>query len=196
MQTNFNVYPSNAASPGQWADDGYHDVKSYPAKVAIGFGILCEIVLTNGFEEIQPVQDTGTTGSFLPVLAGVSVYDPAREQAMPYGPNGAPGTGGSYIAGEMVPCARRGRIWGQWDGVGTWPATGQIRVLHSSTGAFPQGVFTMAAASTTVGHEIDLVPVSAPNGPVIGIEPDRAQASYTDGFGNSISIGIVSLNLA
>lgn len=192
-QITFNVSPSIAASPGQWADNGYHDTLSYPAKVAIPFGVLCEIVLTNGFEEIQPVQDAGTTVAFLPVLAGVSVYDPMREQSLSYSAAGS-GQGGSYQVGEMVPCARRGRIFVAWDGGGTWPSTGPVRLQHSSTGAFPQGVFTMTAASTTVGHEIDLVP--AINGFVTGIQPDRSQAAYVDAFGNTISVAVVSLNLA
>lgn len=52
----------------------------------------------------------------------------------------------------------------------------------------------MTAAQTTAGNEIDLVPSNF-YGSVIGVEPDRAQGSYTDAFGNSISVAVVSLNL-
>ena len=185
MQTVVNLYPISGL-PGQFADNAYHEVKSYAAKVAIGFGILCEIVLTSGFEEIQPVKDSGTTSTFLPVLAGVTAYDPAREQALG-------GGGGSYAAGEMVPCVRKGRVFGVFDGGGTWPTDAAVRVWHSSDGTHLQGVFTMSAASATGGAEIDLVP--ATQGIVIGTEPDRASGSYPDAAGNVIQTAVVALNL-
>jgi hypothetical protein len=190
-QTNFNVYPSVAASPGQWADNGVHDTVSFPALVAVPFGVLCEVVISNAIEMCQPVQDATTGGSFLPKLAGVSVYDPAREQTYVGGSGASPGTGGSYAAGELVPCGRRGRIFAQWDGITTnpWPTWGAIQVNHSSTGAHPQGVFSTQAVSATVGFEIDIAPSC------IGCEAARSQSSYTDAFGNSIIVGIVSLNL-
>jgi hypothetical protein len=185
MQTNFNVYPP-VGVPGQWADDGLHDSVSYPALVAVPFGVLCEVVVSNGIEYCQPVQDAGTEGSFTPKLAGVSLYDPAREQAY----QAAVESSGSYAAGEMVPCARRGRVFAQFDGTGTWPTWSAPNVWHSSTGAAAQGVFTMHATQTTAGSEIDTAPAG-----VIGVDADRAQSSYTDGFGVAIKTAVVSLNL-
>lgn len=185
MQTVFNTRPPKGI-PGQLMDVGNKDVFSFVAKVAIPFGVLCEIVVVSGVEKIQPVQDAGTAGSFLPVLAGVSVYDPMREQGYQ-----TPGLGGSYKAGEMVPCVRRGRVRAAFDNGGTWPTWGAVRVNHSSDGSHGQGTFTMTAASTTVGAEIDLAPTG-----VIGVEGPEAQGSYTDGFGNTIGTAVVSLNLA
>lgn len=187
MQTTFNVSPPSGM-PGMPFDNGFVDGRSFPALVAIPFGVLCELVLSNGNYFAQPLQDTGTAGSFTPVLAGVSRYNAQRENALPNF-SGSAG-GGAYKAGEMVPFARRGRIWVQFDGTGTWPEYATPHVWHSSTGANPQGVFTMHATQTTVGAEID----NAPAG-VLGIEAALAIASYTDGFGNTLSAAVVSLNL-
>lgn len=185
MQTNFNVRPPMGL-PGQWADDGLHDSLPFPAHVAVPFGVLCEVVVVNGVEMCQPVQDTGTAGSFLPVLAGVSLYDPMREQSY----LAAPAVGGAYKAGEMVPCARRGRVRVAFDNGGTWPTFAAVHVWHSSDGSHAQGVFTMTAASATSGAEIDTAPAG-----ILGVEKDMAQGSYTDAFGVSLGSAVVSLNL-
>lgn len=55
-------------------------VVSAVCAVAIGFGTMLEYVsgTTGG---VQPVQDTGTAGTFLPKLAGIAILDPfGREQ--------------------------------------------------------------------------------------------------------------------
>ncbi len=173
-------------------------VESRPALVAIPFGVAVEIVISNGAEFVQPLQDSGTTSSFLPALYGVSIYDPAREQSLPVlGVNpGGIQTAAGYAAGEMVPVMRSGTIYVLTDSAteqsswaSAWPSLGQVSVWHSSTGANFQGVFTMLAASATAGAEIDLLATS-----IIGRDPGRQQ-TYTNGFGATFSIAVVEINL-
>lgn len=185
MQTTFNVSPPQGM-PGMRFDDSMNvEVRSFPAKVACGFGVLLEFTtLTGGQLAVQPVQDATTGGSFLPRLAGISLYSAERQQAYLAA---AGGGAGSYAAGEMVPVMRKGRIWVQFDGTGTWPDYNTVNVWHSSTGANPQGVFTMHATQTTVGAEID----NAPPAVILGSDSALAIASYTDGFGNTLSAAVV-----
>lgn len=190
MQTTFNVSPP-AGMPGMPFDNMKgNDVRSFAAKVNIPFGVLCEFTtLVDGVTRaIQPVNDAGTAGSFLPRLAGVSLYSAEREQAYQAA---AGGGSGFWKAGEMVPCMRKGRIWVAFDGVGTWPDYNTVNVWHSSDGSTLQGVFTMHATQTTLHSEIDNVPPAV----VLGTEAALAIVSYTDGFGNTLSAAVVELDL-
>lgn len=184
MQTTFNVAPP-AGYPGMPFDDGPLEKRAFPAAEDIPFGVLCEL-LANG--SIQRVQDAGTAGSFLPKLAGISMYAPIREQAY-VGGGGAAGNG-YWKKGEMVPVVRRGRVWAQFDAGGTWPEYAAVNVHHNSDGSAGAGVFTLTAVSTTSHAEIDVAPAC------LGIEAALAQPAYTDGFGNSIQAAVVSINLA
>lgn len=68
------------AQPGQPLDMDVsrRKVVSAVCAVAIGFGTLLEYTATGS---VQPVQDTGTAGTFLPKLAGIAILDPVgREQ--------------------------------------------------------------------------------------------------------------------
>jgi hypothetical protein len=173
-------------------------VESRPALVPIPFGVALELVVSGGIEYVQPLQDAGTTSSFLPALYGVSIFDPAREQALPtLGVNpGGITTYTGYLAGEMVPVMRSGTIYVLTDSAteqaswaNAWPSLGAVNVWHSSTGANFQGVFTQLAASATSGAEIDACPTS-----IIGRDPGRQQ-TYTNGFGAVFSIAVVEINL-
>lgn len=187
MQTQFNINPP-AGLPGMPFDDGPMEVRAFPAHVDCPFGLLLEIVVTSGVRGVQPVQDSGTTGSFLPNLAGISLYNPMREQA--YVNAGATAGNGFYRAGEMVPCVRRGRVWAAFDNGGTWPEYAAVRVKHNSDGSAGAGVFTMTAASTTSHAEIDTAPSCQ------GIEATLAQGAYVDFSGDTIGAAVVSINLA
>lgn len=186
MQTNFSINPP-IGMPGQRFDNGPHEVRAFPAYVAVPFGVLCEFNVQNGIRYVQPVQDSGTAGSFLPNLAGISEYDPMREQG--YAAGGTIGQG-SYKAGEMVPCIRRGRVWVNWDGnTGTaWPEYAAIRVKHNSDGSAGAGVFTTLAVSTTLHAEIDTAPSC------LAIEAALTQNS-ADFSGDTMSAAVVSINL-
>ncbi len=143
---------------------------------------------------VRPAQ-TATTGAPPASLIGVSVFDPAREQA--YAPNATTGTSTTgYAAGEMVPVMVKGAIWVQFDGGGTWPATfGTPNVRHSSTGANPQGVFTMTAPQVTAGNEIDNCPAWISGfTPMPNASPQAFVGSFTDGWGNTNIIAPVSVN--
>lgn len=186
MQTNFSINPP-IGLPGMRFDNGPHEVRAFPAKVAIPFGVLCEFTtLADGVTRaVQPVQDAGTAGSFLPNLAGISEYDAMREQG--YAAGGTIGQG-YYKAGEMVPCVRRGRMFVAFSGSGTWPEYAAVRVQHNSDGSSGAGVFTMAAASTTLHAEIDTAPSC------LGIESALVQ-NGTDFSGDSLVAAVVSINL-
>ncbi len=195
-QTAYNLEPAIAV-PGMPFSPATSDViESRPALVPIPFGVAVELVVQNDIEYVQPLQDAGTGGGFTPALFGVSVYDPAREQALPVlGVNpGGISTPSQYAAGELVPVMRSGRIYAQTDGAANWggtawPSLGQVRVWHSSDGTHDQGVFTMAAASATAGAEIDECPTS-----IIGRDVGRVQ-TYTNGFGATFNIAVVEINL-
>lgn len=184
MQTTFNLNPP-LGIPGQMFDDGPKEVRSFPAASDTLFGTLCEVT-TSG--TVQAVQDSTTGGSFLPVLAGIALFNPMHEQA--YVNAGGTAGNGYWRKGEMVPCLRRGRVFAAYDGGGTVGEYTAIRVWHSSDGTHLQGTFTMTAAATTAGAEIDL----APN--CLGIVKDAATAAYTDFSGDSIQAAVVSINLA
>lgn len=188
MQTTFNLNPGNGV-PGQMFDDGPKEVRAFPAAHDIQFGVLCEFVTVSGNREIQMVQDSGTTGSFTPNLAGISLYDPMHEQA--YANLGATPGAGYWRKGEMVPVLRRGRVWVQFDNGGTWPEYATVNVWHSSDGTHNQGVFTMTATQTTAGAEIDAAPST-----IQGIEKALAQGNFTDFSGDTVGVAVVAINLA
>ena len=187
MQLNYSLTTS-PAQPGQLYDMNQSgaEIRSYPAKVAIPFGVLCEI---NSDGTVQPVQDSTTGASFKPLLAGVSMFKASKEMPLPaVGALAAAGTV-QYAVGEMVPCVRRGTVWVQFDFGGTWPVGGVVNVWHSSTGANPQGVFTLTAAQTTAGAEIDKAPPS-----MAGAYASLAGA-YTDAWGNTQTMAVLDINL-
>ncbi len=196
-QTTYNLEPAIAVPGMRFSPAASDIVEARPALVPCPFGVAVEIIVSGGIEYIQPLQDTGTTSSFLPLLYGVVIYDPAREQALPVlGVNpGGIQTYAQYAAGEMVPVLRQGCIYALTDSAteqsswaNPWPSLGAVNVWHSSTGANFQGVFTQLAASATAGAEIDACPTS-----IIGRDIGRQQ-TYTNGFGAVFSIAVVELN--
>lgn len=195
-QLYYNLEPLIGA-PGMPFSPATSDVvESRPALVAIPFGVAVEIVVSGGLEYVQPLQDTGTTSTFLPLLFGVAIFDPAREQALPtlgVNPGGVNGAAG-YLPNESVPVMRSGMIYVQTDGnvatwANPWPSLGAVNVWHSSTGTHFQGVFTQLAASATAGAEIDACPTS-----IIGRDIGRVQ-TYTNGWGSVFNIAVVQINL-
>jgi hypothetical protein len=195
-QTQYNLDPIIGVPGMPFSPASSDVVESRPAAVFVPPGVAVELVIVNGAECVQPLQDAGTAGSFTPALYGVSIYDPAREQAIPslgVNPGGIDGKAG-YAAGEMVPVMRSGRIYVQTDAnastwAAAWPSLGQVSVWHSSDGTHAQGVFTMLAASATAGAEIDLCPTS-----IIGRDSGRVQ-SYTNGWGTTFNLAVVEINL-
>jgi hypothetical protein len=145
---------------------------------------------------------SGTTtnvspGVYQPELIGVSMIDTfgVEEAYVPYAvPNaGAGSTFAGWPVGKSVPILRKGRIWTQWDGNtgNALPlAIGAMNVIHSSTGANPQGVVTTKAVSTTAGNEIDALPTACQI-----YDPRNYSGTYTDVFGNSTSVVVMQLNL-
>jgi hypothetical protein len=197
-QTHYNLEPPIAV-PGMRFSPAPSDViESRPALVACPFGVAVEIALVNGIEYVQPLQDTGTTTTFLPKLYGAVIFDPAREQALAtpgVNPGGISGVA-QYAAGETVPVLRSGCMYVLTDSAteqaswaNPWPSLGAVNVWHSSTGANFQGVFTQLAPSATVGAEIDALPTS-----IIGRDPSRQQ-TYTNGWGSAFSVAIAEFNL-
>jgi hypothetical protein len=196
-QTSYNLEPVFGVPGMPFSPASSDVVESRPAYAAIPFGVAVELVVVAGIEYVQPLQDSTTGGSFAPALFGVSVWDPAREQALPaLSPTTGISTYTGYLANEMVPVMRSGLIWVLTDSAtqqaswaAGWPSLGQVKVWHSSTGANFQGVFTMLAVSATAGAEIDLCPTT-----IIGRESQRQQ-TYTNGFGATFSIAVVGINL-
>jgi hypothetical protein len=159
------------------------DVVSVIAAVNIPFGTFCEL---NSSGLAIPMQDSTTGGSFSPSLIGIAMYAGLGVeetyqtfQVPASSTTGASATG--WLKGQAVPFMRRGRIWALWDGAGTVTQYGAINVNHSSTGAFPQGVFTFSAVSATAGHEIDIAPKVTVWNPLKVV---TTGSSVTDVFGN------------
>jgi hypothetical protein len=197
-QTAYNLEPVIAVPGMPFSPAASNVVETRPALSAIPFGVGVELVVQNGIEYIQPLQDSGTTSSFVPALYGISIFDPAREQVIPtLGVNpGGIQTAAAYAAGEMVPVLRSGTIYVQTDSSinqaswgSAWPSLGAVNVWHSSDGSHSQGVFTMLVASATSGAEIDACPTS-----IIGRDVARQQ-TYTNGFGATFSLAVVEVNL-
>jgi hypothetical protein len=190
MQTAMNLRPA-VALPGTPFDINYmaNDVLTFIASAIIPYGVAVEL---NSNGTIQPAQTT-TTGAPPAKLVGVSVYDALREQNYPPGAI-TPAYSTGYQVGEAVPVMTRGRIYVAYDGGGTWTNQGTLNVWHSSTGANPQGVFTFSATSITAGAEIDNAPAWCTALKPISISPQAFTGSFPDGFGQSITVGLVSLN--
>jgi hypothetical protein len=183
--------------PGQPFSSGFADwIESRPALTAmnINFGTLVELVVVSGKEYVQMVQSATTGGTAFAKAFGVSMYDPAREQALPaLSPSTGIAGNAFYAPGEPVPIMRRGTIWVLTDGAAAWsgalwPSLGAVNAWHSSTGVDLQGVFTMKAAQTTAGHEIDIVPTT-----IIGRESEKVQ-TYTNAWGAVFNVAVVELN--
>lgn len=183
---------TNPAVPGMPFDmnDAANDIRSYPAAVAVPFGVAVELTAAG----VRPAQ-TATTGAPPAQMIGVSVFDPAREQAYPASAQTGTSTPG-YAAGEMVPVMVKGAIWVQFDNGGTWPATfGTVNVRHSSTGANPQGVFTQTAVSAVAGNEIDTCAAWVSGfTPMPNASPQPFVGNFTDGWGNTYGIAPLSVN--
>lgn len=134
---------NKAGIPGMLFDNeesSYIDSKPCGA-VALQAGNMVELV--NGV--LQIAQGTGDPNS--KVAWGVVVFKDSME------PN--PTTGiGEYLPGMDVPVLRRGRIWALVASGATFAQGVAVNYTHSSTAASPQGVFTNAAVSGTVGSEI------------------------------------------
>lgn len=143
MQTSYNT-DVVIGVPGQPRASTIHEmIVSYPAGEVINFG---RAVAVNSSGLLQQVQETGD--GLLAGLLGVSVYQPAREQAYP------PTFGGAqYQVGEMVPVMRRGRIFAEWNGT-TQGYCAAVNVNCSSTTDTNRGIFTDAAISAVAGSEI------------------------------------------
>lgn len=177
--------------PGQLADLNLDSrIVSIPAGENINFGILCEEDQTA--HVLHPVAGSGatlvTTGR---ALAGISVFDVAREQQLSSITGGVVGSGGSgyYQSGEMVPVLRKGRVYACWDGSGTQGDFKSPLVWHPST-SDPfglRGVFSNGTTSTSVGSELTTAPLEILEvkdvGPTgnngLGGNPQRGSGSTT-----------------
>lgn len=194
-------YPltGNPGQPGQLFDNERHnaDIVQAIAGVVIPPGVFVEFVLVSGAYLAFPLKDSGTGGTFLPELIGVSMIDVGdAEQAYQTYTVPNAGTGSSfagYPVGKAFPVVRRGRVWTQWDGntgVALPLAIGAMQVWHSSTGANPQGVVTTKAAQITVGAEIDALPTACQL-----YDPRNFSGTYVDAFGTTTSMVVMALNL-
>lgn len=153
-QTSYQLRP-DIAVPGMLADENLDDkVLSFPAGEAIPFGRLCEVD-TSG--NLLLVRGSGANIASNK-LAGVSVFDVAREQQLA----AAGGSAGSgfYAQSEMVPVLRKGRIFAAWDGSGTQSVFGTPNVNHPSSADASgiRGVFSGGTVSTAAGSEITACP--------------------------------------
>lgn len=178
-QTSYQLNP-DIAVPGMLFDENLDDkVISFPAGEVIEFGRLVEVD-ANGL--VWKVSGTGAALVHAGrQLAGVSVFDVAREQQLStILPGGSTGNAG-YQVGEMVPVLRKGSVYAAWDGgTGALSQTvlGPINVNHSST-TDPndiKGTFTGNATSNTAGSEVALAPAGitcSVRGDVSGLTPQR-----------------------
>ena len=187
-------YSQNAivAQPGMAYDmeQSNRDVVSVIAAANIGFGVLAEL---NSSGLLVPVQDSTTGGSFKPMTAGITMFDPlgVEQQYTQYSvPGSTAGSSASgWLKGMAVPVMRQGRIWVLGDASGVIVRSGAINVWHSSTGAHLQGVFTFQAVSATSGAEIDI----APN--CLSWDPALQGGTSTDPFGNVFNVYCVEINV-
>lgn len=141
-QTAYALKPVTAL-PGQDMDPamaGRH-VESWVASEAIPFG--CAVEFNSG--KVRRPQQASTALDF----QGVALYSSAKE----------PDSGGGYVAGDLVPVMRKGRVACVWTGT-TVVENAVPKVRHSSTIATNRGYFTDAAEDASAGTEIH----NAPNG--------------------------------
>lgn len=185
-----------AGQPGMAfdAEASNRDVVSIEAAVNIPFGVACEL---NSSGLAVPFKDSTTGGSFAPKFIGVCLLDPlgVEQNYVTYQvpPSTTGSTSSGYLAGQLVPFMRRGRIWVLTDAGGTFLSYGNVNVWHSSTGAYDQGVFTFTAPQTTAGQEIDVCPnVTVWNPALTG---GTTGPTFTDVFGNVFNTLVVEVNL-
>jgi len=171
------------------AGENTHEKGALPALETIQPGDLLERLFdnTSGAYVVRVAQSA--SGS-LQSLAGVAIYKSMRQPvAPPY--QSAPS---GYVAGEMVPYVRRGKIYAKW--LSTDGSTAQVpytapKYAHSSTTAgFTRGAFTDKATSSTAGSEVD----NCPSGVVL-CEDQTSWAGFTNNSGTYTSICLVELNL-
>lgn len=192
-------YPltGNPGQPGQIFDNvGPDDIVQCIAGAVIPAGVFCELVLVSGAYLLFPLKDSTTGGSFAPQTVGVSALRVVQaEQGYQTYQVPASSTGSTfagYPIGFSVPVVRRGRIWTLWDGSTATAlplAIGAMNVIHSSTGANPQGVVTTKAPQTTAGFEIDVLA-----GAVL-YDPRQYSGTYTDAFGTTTSMVVMEVGL-
>jgi hypothetical protein len=157
-QTSY-VLTVDFAVPGQLGDTNLDSrIVSIPAGENINFGILCEQDQT--YHTLHPVAGSGSTlVTSGRALAGISVFDVAREQQLAQ-PGGGSSGSGYYQSGEMVPVLRKGRVYACWDGSGSQGDFKAPLVWHPST-SDPyglRGVFSNGTSSTSVGSELTTAP--------------------------------------
>lgn len=145
MQTSYSLRQTEAVA-GQLADSGPAEVYSYPAAEAIPAGRVC--VLVDGKLELP--QDTTLAN-----VVGVSLYN-------------ATAPAGGYVAGDSVPCVRRGRVFVEFTGTGA-TAFEAVKVKHASTDGDSQvqhrGKTSDAAADTDAGQETTVISGALFRGP-------------------------------
>jgi hypothetical protein len=185
------------AQPGMAFDAelSNRDVVSVVAAQNTPFGSYVE--LRSGYASLAyPLQDSGTTTTFLPESLGIAMFDPLGVEqsystfAVPATSSGSSAVG--WLKGQKIPIMRRGRIWVLADGGGTPLNYGAINVWHSSDASHLQGVFTFTAPSAVVGAEIDVAPSC------VIWNPDGLSASQlvqVDPFNNTFKIYPVGINL-
>lgn len=152
-QTSYK-FPQDVAVPGMLADLNLDSkVLSFPAGEAIPFGRLCELDTSGNLLLVR-----GTTAAASNVLAGISVFDVAREQQLATA-GGSAGSG-FYSQSEMVPVLRKGRIFGAWDNSGAQGVFTTPKVNHPSSTdpSGIRGVFSNGTTTTVVGSEITACP--------------------------------------
>ncbi len=178
-----NPYPLtlDIGVPGQLLDENLDSkVLSFPAGENIGFGLLLEVDSAGNVHPVQGTSNvlTGGVGA-TSTLAGVSVFDVAREQQL--AATGGSAGSGFYVSGEMVPVLRKGRILGAWDGSGTQTIFGRVNAWHpgASDPNGIRGVFTLASTQNTVSSEIAQTPAQ------ILMVRDVSKSTPQRGGGNS-----------
>lgn len=160
-QTSY-VLTLDVGVPGQLEDLNLDSkIVSYPAGESIQFGILTEVDSAGLLHPVQGVSNviTGGVGA-TSRLAGVSVFDVAREQQL--AATGGSSGSGYYQSGEMVPVLRKGRIFGRCDSTVAQNVYGAIGVWHPSAADSNgiRGVFSMATSSVTVNSELQTCPAT------------------------------------
>ena len=189
------VQRAPVAQPGQPIDMNVGDRKvvSAVAAIAIGFGIALEYIAGGA---VQPLQDSGTAGTFLPKFAGISMLDPfGREET--YVPPALP----TVLAGTVTATKNSAAL--------TFTAaqtlaqgqaiqfSGQVGVIYfvalataASTSAVLTAVFTgttaagqtatlMQTGSATPGYRAGLVIPIMRNGYIWGVSDGGGTATQT-----------------